>query len=167
MNTLRDRRPALVLVALLLASLAAAAAKRPLTHNDYDGWRSIQGQQLAPDGKHLAYALFPQDGDGELVVRNLATGQERREKVGARPAPPPPDPLNPEQRPEARGITISFTADSHTLVFSTFPSKAEKAKAGEEPKGGMVVMNLESGSVARVASVKNFQVPETGNGFIA
>jgi dipeptidyl aminopeptidase/acylaminoacyl peptidase len=167
MNTLRDRRPALVLVALLLASLAALAAKRPLTPKDYDDWRSIQGQQLAPDGKHLAYALFPQDGDGELVVRNLVTGLERREKVGARPAPPPPDPLNPEQRPEARGITISFTADSHTLVFSTFPSKAEKGKPGEELKGGMVVMNLESGSVARVVSVKNFQVPETGNGFIA
>jgi hypothetical protein len=28
---------------------------------------------LSRDGKVLAYALFPQEGDGQIVVRNLAT----------------------------------------------------------------------------------------------
>ncbi|HKC84734.1 MAG TPA: hypothetical protein VKG02_02095, partial [Blastocatellia bacterium] len=28
-----------------------ATAKRPLTHQDYDAWRSIQGQTISRDGK--------------------------------------------------------------------------------------------------------------------
>ena len=35
-------------------------------------------QRLANDGKFLAYGLFPQEGDGEIVVRNLVTGQDTR-----------------------------------------------------------------------------------------
>src|ERR1700736_6904072 len=55
-----------------------AANKRPLTHNDYDSWRSIQGPQLSPDGQFVAYTLMPQNGDGELVARQLESGKEYR-----------------------------------------------------------------------------------------
>ncbi|HEX8183102.1 MAG TPA: hypothetical protein VF747_00075, partial [Blastocatellia bacterium] len=53
-----------VSVLLLSTSIFAQqpAQKRPLTHADYDSWRSIQGQTLSNDGKFLAYALVPQDG---------------------------------------------------------------------------------------------------------
>ena len=68
--------------------LNAEVAKRPLTHNDYAAWRSITGQRLSPDGKYVAYFLFPQEGDGEVVVRELATGKERRESAGALPQAP-------------------------------------------------------------------------------
>src|SRR5262245_9282479 len=64
---------------------AQATAKRPLTHQDYDSWRSIQGQTISRDGRVIAYALIPQDGDGEIVIRNLATGVEWRYGRGWRP----------------------------------------------------------------------------------
>lgn len=51
-----------------------ATTKRPLTHQDYDSWRSIQASQISRDGKFVAYAFMPQDGDGEIVVRNVASG---------------------------------------------------------------------------------------------
>src|SRR5690349_24889103 len=108
----------LSLCACLLAALTLSFAqgKRPLNHNDYDGWRSIVGQKLSNDGKFLAYGLFPQEGDGEVVVRNLVTGKEQREPAGMRPAPVPN--ATPEEGPpaEARGVTIQFSADSKTLV---------------------------------------------------
>ena len=63
----------------------AAYPQRPLTHADYDGWRSITSQKLSRDGKLVAYALQPQDGDGEVVVRNLSTGIEFRAPIGAKP----------------------------------------------------------------------------------
>src|SRR5215208_4713889 len=72
---------ALFVAALLLSTSVLAqqaALKRALTHADYDGWRAIQGQQLSRDGKFIAYALVPQDGDGEIVARNLETGKEWR-----------------------------------------------------------------------------------------
>src|ERR1019366_6727349 len=69
-----------------------ARSQRPLNHGDYDSWRSIVGQKLSADGKFLVYGLFPQEGDGEVVIRNLATGKEQREPAGQRPAPVPPAP---------------------------------------------------------------------------
>ena len=73
------------------APASKATSKRPLTHQDYDGWRSIQGQTLSRDGKFIAYVLAPQDGDGEIVVRNLASGVEWRYGRGWRPPTPQPD----------------------------------------------------------------------------
>src|SRR5215831_5015623 len=75
----------ILIVALVSVTTAQQnATKRSLTHNDYDSWKSIQSPKLSRDGKFLAYALTPQDGDGELVVRNLVTGAEWRSGIGTR-----------------------------------------------------------------------------------
>ncbi len=104
-------------------TFALFADKRPLTHADNDSWRHIQDQRLSDDGHYLAYAIFPQEGDGELVVRNLVTGKEWREPLGELPPPPPAnfDDPNPDAPPPTRGVVVAFTHDSRTLVFSTFP----------------------------------------------
>src|SRR5579872_6671426 len=108
----------LLMAALLLSVTFAQTNKRPLNHKDYDSWRTISGQHLSPDGKFLAYGLFPEEGDGEVVIRNLVTGKEQRESAGARPVAAPP--ANPEEEgpPVQRNATIEFSADSRTLVFS-------------------------------------------------
>src|ERR1041385_2204807 len=125
---LSPRVPAWLLTAALLISTSLAQTKRPLNHHDYDGWRSIASQRLSNDGKFLAYGLFPQDGDGEVVIRNLVTGKEQHEPAGARPAPVPNATPEEGPAPEARGVTIQFSADSKTGVFSTFPAKADSDK---------------------------------------
>src|SRR6185369_7736147 len=79
-----QRTVALLCTVALLTSMAVAqqaapaAAKRPITHQDYDSWRSISAQQISRDGKFVAYAYVPQDGDGEMIVRNIATGVDWR-----------------------------------------------------------------------------------------
>lgn len=119
------RASAWLLAATVLVPVSVAQGKRPLNHGDYDGWRSIVGQRLSNDGKFLVYGLFPQEGDGEVVIRNLVTGKEQREPAGLRPAPTPPTPGEEGPAPEVRGATLAFSADSKTVVFSTFPAKAE------------------------------------------
>lgn len=176
---------ALCLLALLVSSSGfaqQAAAKRPLTHSDYDSWRAIQGQSLSRDGKFVAYALVPQDGDGEAVVRNLASGVEWRHSRGAAPVNPPQ--RSPEAEPGpgpgpgfGQGPFAGrpfFTADSRFAVFQILPTKAETEKAKKEkkrpeemPKNAMGIMDLSTGEVTRVDRVKSFQVPEEGAGFIA
>jgi dipeptidyl aminopeptidase/acylaminoacyl peptidase len=164
-------------VVFVFASLACAqTAKRPLHHRDYDGWNSIQTQVLSRDGKFLAYALFPEDGDGQLVVRNIATGKEVRENAGS--PPPAQDNTDTEagagQQGAVRTIRITFTHDNKFVVASAFPAKADTDKArkdrkpaAEMPKNSMLIVDLGAMSVSRVADVASFQVPETGESFVA
>ncbi|HKG47128.1 MAG TPA: prolyl oligopeptidase family serine peptidase [Pyrinomonadaceae bacterium] len=178
-----QRSVALVCTFALLASMAVAQqatapAKRPLTHQDYDSWRAIVTQQISRDGKFVAYAYLPQDGDGEIVVRNITTGVDWRAPRGYRPPVPPPDDPGTNfaefQAEQARLLRPVFTADSRFVVFSTEPTKAEvnkakkdKKKPEEMPKNGLSIMDLSSGTVTRVERVKTFRVPEDGSGFIA
>lgn len=156
-----------------------AAAKRALTHQDYDSWRSIQSPQLSRDGKFLAYAAIPQDGDGEIIVRNLTTGAEWRHPRGWRPPTPPPDTADPAAAQNAfaalgRAARPFLTADSKYVVFTIEPAKADVLKARKEkktpdamPKNALGIMDLATGQVTRIERVKGFQVPEDGAGYLA
>jgi dipeptidyl aminopeptidase/acylaminoacyl peptidase len=169
-----SRRAAACLPAVLLAAASfAQTARRPLNHKDYDGWRTIAAQRLSADGKFLAYAVFPQEGDGEVVIRNLRTGQDARFAAGARPQPAAGS-TDEGAPPEARVTTIALSADSRYAVFSTFPPKADSDKARKEkktadqmPKDGMTIVELATGKAAVIARVRRFMVPEKAAGYLA
>src|SRR6266536_4823799 len=98
---LRLRSAIAIVLFLGLSGVATAqpatSQKKPITHDVYDSWKSIQGTKLSADGTWIAYALMPQEGDGELVVRNLKTNAEIR-------APRGRDPL--------------ITTDNHFVVYA-------------------------------------------------
>ncbi len=145
------RIPSVLVIGLCVLALAASAghglaAKKPLSYDAYDGWRSIQGTQLSRDGQWLVYALVPQDGDGELVALNLKTNKEYRSPRGKQP---------------------TITVDGKFVVFTVAPLKAEvdkakkdKKKPEEQPKAGLGIMDLATGDVTTVERVKSFKVPE-------
>jgi dipeptidyl aminopeptidase/acylaminoacyl peptidase len=160
------------------AAQQPATVKRPLNHQDYDLWRSILATQVSRDGKFVAYAYVPQDGDGEIVVRNIASGVDWKASRGYRPPVPPPDDPGANvaefQAEQARLLRPVFTADSRFVVFGIEPTKAELNKAKKEkkkpedmPKNGMGIMDLSTGTVTRVERIKTFRVPEDSGGFIA
>jgi dipeptidyl aminopeptidase/acylaminoacyl peptidase len=182
--TVLQRSAALLCTLALFASMlsaqqtAPAPTRRPLTHQDYDAWRSILASQVSRDGKFVAYAYMPQDGDGEIVVRNVATGVDWRAPRGYRPPVPPPDDPGTNiaefQAEQARLLRPVFTADSRFVVFTTEPTKSEVTKAKKEkkkpedmPKNALSIMDLSTGTVTRIERVKTFRVPEDSGGFIA
>ncbi len=162
-----------------------AATKRPLNHSDYDTWRSIQLQQFSPGAKFLGYTLNPQDADGEVVIRNLASSQEWRHNRGHRAeaaAATPSDDLEDQGRGGGRGgggagggsSPLTFTKDGRFAVFQILPTKAENEAARKEnrrpadmPRSAMGIMDMTNGKVERVERVRRYQVPEEGSGFIA
>ncbi len=138
---------------LTTAAHSAAPEKKPLSYDAYNGWRSIQGTQLSRDGAWLAYALAAQEGDGELVVRNLATDKEFRAARGKQPA---------------------LTPDGKFVVFVVAPlqadidqAKKDKKKAEDQPKPGLGVMDLATGTVTTVERVKSFKLPEESSARVA
>ena len=174
----------LVLVAVLysLSSVAAATVanpattKRALTHNDFDAWRTIATPVVSRDGKWLAYSVQPQDGDGELVLRDVASNADHRVGVGALPPPvTAPNEENPDAPPVPRAIRVLFTSDNRYLVATTFPTKADiaaarkaKKRIDDMPKGGLLIIDLASpNDVIRVPNIKNIQVPTKGGAWLA
>ncbi len=143
---------------------AQNANKRALTHADFDSFRSISGQRISPDGKYVAYGWFPQEGDGEVIIRDVAAGTDLREPAGERPQPAPPDPDAEGAAPVQRTTTIQFSADSQWVAFTTFPSRSDldaarqaKKKPEDMPKPGLVLLDLRTKSIQRFAGVKSFQ----------
>lgn len=98
---------------LFAPSLYAQGTRPPVPYSAYNAWRSIGASEVAQDGNWIAYALVPQDGDGELVVRNLKTTQEYR---------------------QPRGNNPKLTADSRFVVFRIAPLKADVDKAKKEAR---------------------------------
>lgn len=140
-------------VAALTVPIAGAQTKRPVPYDAYDGWRSIQDAKLSRDGTWLVYALVPEEGDGELVARNLKTGAEFR---------------------HARGKSPVVTADGAFVVFTIAPPHADverakkaKKKPEDQPKNGMGIMSLASGQVFTADRVKSFSVPEESSREVA
>lgn len=166
---------------LLLLGLATVvaqpAAPRPLAHSDYDTWRSIGAPQLSRDGHWLAYSFMPLDADGDVIVRELATGRDWRIPVGTLPPPaaaPGEETPNPEAPPTPRTVRIVLTSDSRYLIANTHPLKADllaarqaKKKPEEMPKDGLTIVNLATGAITTVADVKSFAVPAKGGAWLA
>jgi dipeptidyl aminopeptidase/acylaminoacyl peptidase len=173
-NSVRIHHACLALVTLFCLSPLALAQKRPITAKDFDSWRTLTGQVLSPDGHYAAYALFPLEGDGDVIIRNLTTGKEFRESAGELPPPPPDDP-NAEAPPPPRSIQLSFSNDSKALVFLAYPTHdaVAKAKAEKQPDKRtpahetLVVADLASAKSTRVPDVKSFQLPKKADGFVA
>ena len=114
------RHPSVLIGAIFVLSLCTAgidlrgqAAKRPLTYDTYDAWKSIQGTTLSRDGRWLAYALTAQGLDGELIVRNLESGQEYR---------------------HPRGTSPEITPDGKFVVFTIVQSKADEERVREQER---------------------------------
>lgn len=180
-----------------MLAVSAAGQRRALTLSDFDSWRHIQNQAISNDGHYLAYALFPQEGNGELVVRDLRTGREIRDDIGELPPPPPPDyshPQREEAQPEPPGLAIKFSADSRFLLASTFPTheavelakrerfRAQKTRlepqpgrsepsrrnpAAELPPGDLILVNLAAPKTLRIPRVRNFQLPTVAADYVA
>ena len=153
-----------------LVAQSAIAGKKALSYDTYDAWWSIQGTTLSRDGEWLAYALTSQGLDGQLVVRNLRTGQELK---------------------HARGTNPAFTADGKVVTFTIAQTKAEEEKerlsgrgregaAGRGAEGGQGrgganapprtsagIMTLATGQVTTVERVGGVTMPEESSTWAA
>jgi len=156
-----------------LTAQTPVSTKRPLTYDVVDSWKSIQGTRLSDDGRWLAYATSSQSEDGELVVRNVASGQEFK---------------------HARGTSPTFTPDGKFVIFTIAQAKADEEKeaaatpAGSEtpaaeapaqgarggrgaaartPRTGLGIMTLPDGQVKTFDKVGSFSLPMKSSAWLA
>lgn len=144
----------LFLPALLLLSLTVSAqTKKPLDHAVYDGWKSVGERLISNDGQYAIYTINPQEGDGDLVIQNLATQ---------------------EKKIIARGYNAVITEDSRFVVFKIKPvfqqtrqDKIKKKKADDMIKDSIGIVELGKEGLLKFARIKSFKTPEKGFGYVA
>jgi len=113
----------LIAIALLAGSAGRAqqpAAAKPLGWQDVSSWRSIppSGFTLSPDGRWVAYALHPVEGDGVIVIRKVGDTVRRSFPIGASPA-----------------FSAAFSEDGRWIAYKEFPREAERRASTRTPAG--------------------------------
>ena len=154
---------ALVFLAPVISSASKDTAKRSLTHDDYDSWKSIARSGISTKGLWIFYPETPQDGEADIVVKNLKTGKEFRHTIG----------YSGEGTDSERAASPQFSYDTTHVVFLISPSQEEvkkEEKKGEEekkkkkdddkPKKKLGIMDLSNGSVTVLERVKSFKQPK-------
>ena len=136
----------LLTTALLAVTVTAAAQKKPLDHDVYDGWQAVSGTVLSPSGKVISYAVNPQEGDGMLYFRVA-------EKKGARVITVP------------RGYRAQLLDDDTYAVCLIKPefqktrrAKIKKLTGDKLPQDSLAIIDLKSGAITKFPNVKSFQM---------
>lgn len=143
----------LPLIAAGVLTLGAAAVV-PLDYRAYDSWNAIATPTLSDDGRYLAYVLKPEDGDPTLVVRDIATGQDRREVRAS----------NPVFAGNGRFVVFTHTAPIAAIDAAT---RAHKPM-DQMPHGGAGILDLQSTQPAQITEqIEHIVVPKDGGSVIA
>ncbi|MDB4899739.1 MAG: peptidase family protein, partial [Gemmatimonadetes bacterium] len=174
----RRVRPHLAVLPLLLALLlipapgarAQTGARRALTPDDWDRWRSIVGTTVSADGQWVAYSLVPQVGDGELIVRSTRGATEWRVPRGFIGRPQLVAGFQGDST--AAPVPPAFSPDSRWVIAQTsLPRTAYEAAMRRSrrtpPKSGLAIVSVADGKAIDVARVRSFKVPREGASVVA
>lgn len=149
----------LIIILFFFVSCAATGQsgtqndKRALDHSDFDQWRSISSPEFTRDGGFLVYALNPQEGDGELIVRNLGTNSDTSLERG-------------------RNFGLNYDG-THLAYFISVPyADMRQARIdGKRPSNvfddTLAVYTLSTGDLEKIAEVTSFKMPEKSGEWIA
>ncbi len=156
----------------LLAAPLAAQAKRAITQDTYDQWRTISGATLSPDGKFAMYTLSSVVGDGDVLIRATGSDTEWRFARGYTGRPQ----LQPGADSTAlfRAPPAQFSAGSRVAAFMSFAPRADfeaarkaKPRALPAPRTSLTVVNLADGKAQVIPRVRSFRFARDGGKYLA
>jgi len=139
----------LVLGFMVGATAVAAGGDRELSFEELMKFRQIEDAVISTDGEWIAYALVPDRGDGQLVIRSTSSETEYVIERGA----------GPEISVDGRWVVAAITP---TLEERETAKEDEKTDDGDKPKTGLAVVDLKTGEVERIEEVEDFALSGDG-----
>lgn len=138
-----------------LRSATESTTPRPIQLADILAWKRIQSQMASTDGQWFAYKLSPNEGNSEVVIRNLNDGKEQRYPIGELPrldpvpgaifVPPPRD--------------LAFSDDAKWAAFLVYPT-AKDAKALKKQRkpvqSKLMLIELATGKKTEFDKIRRF-----------
>ena len=148
----------------LFAFAALAQGQKALSVPDIIAWKRIQTPAVSGNGQWFAYKLAPAEGNAEVVLRNLQTGEEKRFPAGDRAASVPAPAAGGGGGRGGRGgaaasAELAFSDDSHWVAFLAYPltRDAKRMKAQRRPiQSKVVLVELASGKKVEFEKTRRF-----------
>ncbi len=171
-----SRRPQMLLAiaALVIAPLLGPTAsmqpapRHAVEVEDVIAWKALGSTVLSADGQWFGYRLAPQEGDAEVVVRQVRGEKAMRFAIGE-----VPQGAGGGGRGGAAGnvsSALAFSDDGKWAAFSTYPTRAAalRLKRQRRPiQSGVTVLNLATGEKKEYPKVRRFAFSGESAGWIA
>jgi dipeptidyl aminopeptidase/acylaminoacyl peptidase len=143
--------PFLALLALALCSSTFVQAAKPLDHDVYTQWRSIDDASLSPNGRWAVWRQTVEQGDAEMLLYDAEDDSR----------------LSIE-----RGVEPVFSQDSAFLVYRVAPTFAAIREAGldedvDAPTSALGIRQLGSEQSWLIEQVTEFQLPKEQSRWLA
>ncbi len=139
--------------ALMAMPCATSAQKKALGHDDFDAWKSVRNLAVSRNGEWTAFAVNPQEGDGNLTFYN--TRSHKRIEI-------------------ARGYNAKISADARyayalikPLFADTRKAKIAKKKDSELPQDSLAIIDLKTLKVTKIADVTDFKIGKDAGDWVA
>lgn len=116
---------------------------------DIIAWKSIRSMTISNDGAWIAYILAPQEGDGEVIVRQVKGQKEHHFPIG--------------ESPRYVSGAIAFSEDTQWVGFTIYPTKEEARKLKKQKKklyNKAKLFNLSSEKEFEFEKIKAFAFAE-------
>ncbi|BDC49476.1 acylaminoacyl-peptidase [Bryobacterales bacterium F-183] len=154
------------MVCFAAANETAASGPKPIELKDILGWKRIQSPVVSPDGQWMAYVLAPNEGDSDVIVRNVKDAKDSKYAVGEVPA-------------GAGGFghvmgnntpNLAFSEDSKFVAFTVYPAakEAKRLKKDRKPLVNKVLLvELATGKKTEFERTRRFAFNGKRGGWLA
>ncbi len=139
-----------------LSEESTTQESRPLEDiQDILAWKSLRSASISNDGQWFAYRLSPQEGDGEVIVRNTKSEKEYKYPAG-----------------EVAGFSqdIVFSEHSDWVAFTIYPTREEAKNLKKQKKkayNNVSLLNLVSGEKIEFEKISKFVFSGEGSFWLA
>lgn len=136
---------------------------KPLELADILAWKNISSASLSPDGHWLVYQLQPNEGDSEVIIRQVKGDKEYRFSRGEVPR---------ARGPEATsfGAEIIVAENSRYVAFLVYPKSSEAKKLRRERKRitpDACLVDLATGEKKEWSKIKRILFSRESSGWLA
>jgi dipeptidyl aminopeptidase/acylaminoacyl peptidase len=131
---------------LLFAAATVQQTPTPISWKDVPSWISIAplSVQISPDGGHVAYAMLPVEGDGELIVRKTS------DAAGVRSYP----------IGSTNSASYAFAENGKWIAFKEHAKEKDKKAAAKTPSKQLfeklVLVDMATGKKTEFEKVNSF-----------
>jgi len=135
------------------AAQTAAPSPRPIGLLDILSWKSTGATAVSPDGQWVAYRVSPQEGDGEVIVRQTRGTKEYKFPAG-----------------EGRMGSVAISEDAKFCAFTVYPTakEAKTLRKSRQPVTTKVfVVDLSKGDKVEYEKIRSFSFSGENPGWLA